>query len=211
MLKAEIFTTGFLENNCILVFDDVTHEGIIFDPSFEPHPILAFINTEQIQIKSILFTHGHFDHFAGLQFMLSGLNSSPQVGLHPADLTLWRDGGGSKHFRIPIDLPADPDLLLVHGQVINLGEAEIQVRHTPGHSRGSVIYYIPSLSTAVVGDLIFNRGIGRTDLDGGDFTTLAASIQTQVFTLPPDTRLIPGHGAFTTVANEIQNNPYVKP
>lgn len=208
-LKIQLFNSGPIDNNVILLFDDTTRHGIIFDPSFEPDQVLQSITQNQVTIDLILFTHGHFDHFAGLAYLLTRLNPSPKIGLHAADLQLWREGGGSVQFRIPIDTPPDPDMMLEHGQILRIGENTIEVRHTPGHSPGSVIYYIPSINTAVVGDLIFKQGVGRTDLDGGNFAVLRDSIEAQVFTLPALTTLIPGHGFNTTVSNEQKYNPFV--
>lgn len=208
-LKLRQQISGPLENNVIFLVDEDDREGILFDPSFDPHEVLTVIENEKITLTAILFTHGHFDHFAGLAYLLTQLKSTPRVGLHPADLQLWRQGGGSVQFRIPIEFPADPDLLLEHGQKLPLGQYSIEVRHTPGHSPGSVIFHIPAIQTALVGDLIFYRGVGRTDLDGGSFLTLRDSIKTQVFTLPPDTILIPGHGPNSTVSDEMRYNPYI--
>mgnify|MGYP001767192018 FL=1 len=109
-----------------------------------------------------------------------------------------------------MEIPPDPDLTLAHGQVLPFGDSTIEVRHTPGHSPGSVTFYLPSLKTALTGDLIFRQGIGRTDLNGGNFDQLCESIRDQIYTLPPDTVLIPGHGLNTTVADEIHSNPYVR-
>jgi len=208
-IKVHLLSSGPLENNVIILEDEETREGIIFDPSFSPEETLSLVENEKIRISSILFTHGHFDHFAGLSYLLAKIYPTPRVGLHAADLKLWREGGGSVQFRIPIDLPTDPDFLLEHGQQLPLGKDTIEVRHTPGHSPGSVIFHIPSIKTAIVGDLIFRHGVGRTDLDGGSFADLKNSIETQVFTLPAETILIPGHGPKTTVAEEMRSNPYV--
>lgn len=208
-LLLNVLSSSPMGNNVVLVHDAATHRAILIDPSFDPDEVLEYVQDNSLIIESILFTHGHFDHFAGLAFLLANLTPAPKVGLHKGDLSLWRSGGGSVHFRIPIDLPADPDFYLDDELVIDLGGEKIMVRHTPGHSPGSVIFFIPSLKTAIVGDLIFKQGIGRTDLDGGSFNTLKKSIDDQVFTLPPDTTLIPGHGPMTTVASEMQLNPYV--
>jgi glyoxylase-like metal-dependent hydrolase (beta-lactamase superfamily II) len=207
-LQIKEFCSSPLENNVILLFDDAG-ESILFDPSFGIEDVYEFIKNENLTVGKILFTHGHFDHFAGLAFLLSKISLAPQVGLHAADLEIWREGGGSRYFRMPMNPPCDPDLFLENGQQIALGESKIEVRHTPGHSPGSVTFYIPALQTALVGDLLFHRGIGRTDLEGGDFQTLKNSVQTQIFTLPADTVLIPGHGPHTTVKEEMENNPFI--
>lgn len=208
-LNIETFIAGPLGNNVVLVSNLETGQAYLFDPSFEPQVVVDKILSEHLKLEKILFTHGHFDHFTGLAYVLSKVSPPPAVGLHSEDLNLWRQGGGARQFRITIDIPGDPDFLLKGGQVLTLGEDEIEVRHTPGHSPGSVIFYIPSQNTAIVGDLIFQRGIGRTDLDGGSYKTLVKSVRTQVFTLPPATTLIPGHGPSTTVEEEMENNPYL--
>lgn len=208
-LKLHLQISGPLENNVIILQDEDSGEGMLFDPSFDPEKVLAVIENEKITLTTILFTHGHFDHFAGLTYLLTSLRPTPRIALHPGDLDLWHQGGGAVQFRIPIEFPADPDLPLEHGQRLTLGRYEVEVRHTPGHSPGSVIFHIPVIQTAIVGDLIFQRGVGRTDLDGGSFTALKNSIETQVFTLPSGTILIPGHGPNTSVAEEMRYNPYV--
>ena len=208
-LLINILYSGPMGNNVVILYDDLTRHAIIIDPSFDPEDVLAFIRENSLTVDMILFTHGHFDHFAGLPYLLANLLPVPKVGLHEADLALWQAGGGSVQFRVPIDLPADPDLFLADGQTIELGSEKIIVRHTPGHSQGSVIFYIESLKMAAVGDLIFYQGIGRTDLDGGSFEALKHSIESRIFTLPPQTTLIPGHGPLTTVESEMRLNPYV--
>lgn len=208
-LHIKVYCAGPLQNNVILIFDDVSKDCILFDPSFGIEDILKVVEQEKLTVKAIFFTHGHFDHFAGLSYLLSKLPAEPKIGLHADDLDMWRDGGGSKHFRVLVEPPCDPNLLIEDGQHLTLGKSEIEIRHTPGHSPGSVIYYIPDLKTAIVGDLIFHRGIGRTDLDGGSFKALKQSVHKHVFSLPPSTVLIPGHGPDTTVAEEMESNPYV--
>ena len=207
-LKIDTFTSSMMSSNVVILHDDETRHAIIMDPSFEPEQVLTFINNNSLSVEMILCTHGHFDHFAGLAYLLTKLHPKPKVGLHESDLALWRAGGGAVHFRIPIAVPEDPDIFLTENQTIHLGDGQIQIRHTPGHSPGSVVFYMESLHTAVVGDLIFHQGVGRTDLPGGSFEVLKNSIITQIFSLPPQTVLIPGHGPFTTVESEMQLNPY---
>ena len=96
------------------------------------------------------------------------------------------------------------------GEVIRIGEEELQVFFTPGHSPGSVSFYHEAGGFVIAGDVLFNGSIGRTDLPGGDQATLIRSIQTQLFSLPDDTKVYPGHGALTTIGLEKMNNPYVK-
>ncbi len=208
-LKIKTLSSSLMGNNVAILYDDATRRTVIIDPSFEPENILAFVQDNALSVEMIMCTHGHFDHFAGLAYLLANLAPKPEVALHKDDLALWRAGGGAVHFRIPIDIPADPDVYLTDEQTIQLGEGEIQIRHTPGHTPGSVVFYIKVLDVTLVGDLIFHQGIGRTDLDGGNFEVLKTSIKTKIFTLPPQTMLIPGHGPITTVESEMRLNPYV--
>lgn len=208
-LKLEVLVCGQMGNNVPILFDDVTKEAVIVDPSFSPDMVLAYLQEHKLNVRKIFLTHGHVDHFAGLAYLKANLPEKPEVGLHRDDLALFLDGGGGKKFRIPVDLPAKPDFFIENGQHFTLGKGEFEARTTPGHTPGSVIYFIPELATAICGDLIFYHGVGRTDLEGGSHASLVESIQRQVFTLPAETVLIPGHGDFTSVKEEIANNPFL--
>jgi glyoxylase-like metal-dependent hydrolase (beta-lactamase superfamily II) len=129
--------------------------------------------------------------------------------MHPDDLPVWRAGGGGRSFGFSIDPGPDPSVPLVHGQLLHLGDETLEVRHTPGHSPGHVVFYSPTAGVLFCGDLIFHRSVGRTDLPGSSAQKLVHSIHTQVYTLPPATRLLCGHGPDTTVAEEIAENPFV--
>ena len=208
-MKLDVLCLGPLRNNVIILSDDVTGKALVFDPSFDSEEMLEIVKSRNLTVESLLFTHGHFDHFAGLAHLIANLSPRPKVGLHKAELPLWQAAGGAAHWQVDIQTPEDPDFWLEEGVDLNFGAEKIQVRHTPGHSLGSVIFYLPWMNTAVVGDLIFKLGVGRTDLPGGDFSMLQNSILTKVFTLPPATVLISGHGPSTTVADEMEMNPYV--
>ncbi|MDP3449315.1 MAG: MBL fold metallo-hydrolase, partial [Anaerolineaceae bacterium] len=133
----------------------------------------------------------------------------PQLAMHRDDLELLRDGGGSKEFHMPVLPPDDPDLFLEDNIKLKFADTTIQVKLAPGHSAGSVIFYLPDVNTAICGDVIFYHSVGRTDLVGGNHETLINSIKTKVLSLPPETRLIPGHGQETTVREEMQHNPFL--
>ena len=208
-LKLKIINTGPLGNNVCVLYAAETKKAIVIDPSFEPQPVLDFIKHNELIVECILLTHGHFDHFAGIQYFISNLNCRPKMGMHRYDLELLRDGGGSKNFHVPILPPNDPDFFLEDKQIIRLEDFSIEVRLAPGHSTGSVVFYISDLDCAICGDVIFYHGVGRTDLDGGSEETLMASIRDQIFTLPPQTKLIPGHGQETSVREEMENNPFL--
>jgi hydroxyacylglutathione hydrolase len=208
-IKIKVFSTGQLSNNVVLLIDDASNEAIVVDPSYEPEVILNYISGHALKVKMILLTHGHFDHFAGVNFLNSKLLEKPKLAMHRDDLELLRDGGGSKEFHMPVLPPDDPDLFLEDQMELPFADASIQVRLAPGHTAGSVIFNISEANTAVCGDVIFYHSVGRTDLAGGSHETLIDSILRQVLTLPPETRLIPGHGEETTVREEMLHNPFL--
>lgn len=208
-LQIKEFSLGQLQNNTFVIYDESSKQAIIVDPSFQNQPILDYVKDHSLTVESILCTHAHFDHFAGVAFTAESLTPRPQIVLNEKDLALWEDGGGSKHFNFLIKLPPRPDQFITHGQILHLGKDQLEIREVPGHSPGSVIVYIPSLKTAICGDAIFRESIGRTDLVDGDHELLLTSIREQVFTLPDETVLLPGHGAHTTVAHEKRFNPYL--
>lgn len=208
-LAIKKFILGPIQNNSYLVYDLETRQALLIDPPMEPAPIAGFVRENKLVLEKVFVTHGHFDHYYGLPYLMNEFPSLQEVVLHPADLDLWNSGGGARHFwgkTIPV---VSPNHLLKDGEILHLGQHQFAFRYTPGHSNGSVIYYSQELNCAFVGDVIFFHSIGRTDLDGGDFNKLLQSIRTQVFTLPEDTQLLPGHGESTKVTEEKANNPFL--
>jgi hydroxyacylglutathione hydrolase len=203
------FSLGPIENNTYLAADPASRTAVIIDPSFDPDPILAFLENERLSLEAVWLTHAHFDHIAGVNRLISASSHELIIALHPDDLPLWHEDGGARLFGFKFHCEATPSLLLTHGQQLKLGEIGVEVRHTPGHSPGHVIYYLPTQGLAFTGDLIFYRSVGRTDLPGANPQQLAMSIKTKVYDLPPDTRLLPGHGPETTVGDEVRENPFV--
>lgn len=208
-LEYRTFTLGPLSNNTYLIFDTRIREAAIIDPSFDTQPILDILKTLNLALRSIWLTHAHFDHIAGVPSLAQTFPEA-QIGLHPADLPLWQEKGGASWFGWSLELSCTPNFTLKHEQRLGLGNHEIEVRHTPGHTPGHVVFYLPESKVLFCGDLIFHRSIGRTDLPGGDFEQLVHSIRTQVYTLPAETRLLPGHGLESTVGEEQENNPWVR-
>jgi hydroxyacylglutathione hydrolase len=148
----------------------------------------------------------------GLPALIRGYPDLP-VALHPADRELYDHvPEQARAFGLPFDgeLP-EPSVALAAGDTLRVGECELQVRFTPGHAPGHVILVAHDEGIALVGDVVFHRSIGRTDLPGGDFQALMRSIRDQVLTLPDATRLFPGHGPPTTVGGERMGNPFLLP
>jgi hydroxyacylglutathione hydrolase len=203
------FTLGPLGNNTYIVADPHSRIAAVIDPSFDSELVLSTAVREDLRIKAIWLTHAHFDHIAGIPGLLDGLSTPPQIGLHPYDLPIWREGGGARMFGYHLDPMPLPTLHFRHGQVLDLGNTRIEVRHTPGHTPGHVVFYAAYTGEVFCGDLIFRRSVGRTDLPGSNPTQLVESINTQIYTLPAEVRLFPGHGPETSVGEEHGENPYV--
>ena len=203
------FILGPLANNTYLIADPASGSAVVIDPTFDPTPVTDTANQMGWAIEAIWLTHAHFDHIAGCAEIIRRTRPDLPVALHPADLPVWREKGGARMFGFEIDPGPIPSLALAHGQILRLGAEVFEVRHTPGHSPGHVVFYSASAQTVLCGDLIFYRSVGRTDLPGGSSAQLAASIQSQIFSLPRETRLLPGHGPETKVGDELDENPYV--
>lgn len=206
ILQSHIF--GPLHNNTYFLVDPENRMAVIIDPAQGSHLLIDQIKQMGVALNAIWITHAHFDHFFGIQSFLLSFPDA-QVALHPLDLDLWREGGGSHDFGFSFKSDVHPQLFLIHGQKLTIGNLMIEVRHTPGHTPGHVIFYLPTMGTAFTGDLIFYHSIGRSDLRGGDSDQLIQSIHTQLFTLPANTRLLCGHGPETSVQEEMLNNPFV--
>ena len=209
MLQTISLVLGPAATNAYLIADTRAGEAAVIDPAWDGLVIVAEAQSRGWRIGQVWITHAHFDHFGGAGAVVSGFTPSPSIALHPADLPLWRMKGGADLFGIPMEAAPQPDVLLQPGQILRVGQFDFEVRHTPGHSPGHVIFYCASEKLVFCGDTIFSGGIGRTDLPGGDEETLIGSIRQQILTLPADTRLFSGHGEQTRVGEERKKNPFL--
>ena len=207
MAHYEHFVCGPLENNVFVLTDEATGSCAVIDPGIDCDAIHGYIERRGLKVSLILLTHGHFDHAHGAAVFAARYNAP--VALHPADQE-WLDRMAeicsSWNMPEPVGQP-EAGVALSHGQVLELGETRIEVRHTPGHSAGQVAFIVPG--TAFVGDTLFWRAVGRYDLPGSDYDALVRSITDQLYTLPDETVVWPGHGQSTTVGEERRLNPYV--
>jgi glyoxylase-like metal-dependent hydrolase (beta-lactamase superfamily II) len=209
MLEILTFVLGPVQTNAYLIGDPQSGEAAVIDPSWDGELILDAAHGRGWRIAHLWYTHAHFDHIGGAAAIADASNPLPLVALHPADHALWRMQGGAALFGYKIDPGPEPTIDLVESQTLRLGDVELQVRHTPGHTPGHVILYAAAMGVCFCGDLIFRGGVGRTDLPGGVWDHLLESVRSKVFTLPDETRLLPGHGSETTVGEERRSNPFV--
>ncbi len=210
MLEIRSFVLGPVQTNAYLLADPETKEAAVIDPAWDGDLILRAAQKRGWRIGHLWYTHAHFDHIGGAAAIADTLNPFPVVALHPEDHVLWRAGGGGALFGFDIDPGPEPMLDFQHGMRLRLGSTELQVRHAPGHTRGHCVFYVPAQKVCFTGDLIFKASVGRTDLPGGNWDALQASVREQIFTLPDETRLLSGHGPETTVGYEKQFNPFLR-
>jgi hydroxyacylglutathione hydrolase len=208
-LSISTFVLGPIENNTYLISDTTTKIAAIIDPSVASRDLARIIKENEWNLKYILITHAHFDHIGGVKWFKKQTKHSLNIALHPADLNLWREGGGSKEFGFDLDVGSEPNLFLEDNQIILMGNIPIKVLHTPGHTPGHVTFSIAEELVAFCGDLIFYHSVGRTDLQTSNEDDLLQSITEKIFKLDPKTTLYPGHGIKTTVLEEMENNPYL--
>ncbi len=211
MLEILTLTLGPVETNTYILADEASGEAAVIDPAWEGERILAAAAARGWRIAHLWYTHAHFDHIGGAAALADALPTPPIIALHPDDYKLWQAAGGAAIFGLHIDPGPDPTVSLQDGQKLQLGAYRLEVRHTPGHTPGHVIFYCAQAHTCFTGDLIFYRSVGRTDLPGGNWPALERSIRQHIYTLPPNTRLLPGHGPATTVEEEMRANPFVQP
>jgi glyoxylase-like metal-dependent hydrolase (beta-lactamase superfamily II) len=205
------FELGPFAERTVVLADPASRQALVVDPGFEAAEIVAAIQQAQLDPVAIVLTHGHIDHAVGAAELKAAFGVA-RVLVHAADLPLL-DGlpEQARLFGLGEVRSICHDGLLEDRQILRVGTIEIEVRHCPGHSPGHVVllWHDPETPTAVVGDVLFSNGVGRTDLWGGSWEDLEHSIRTVLYALPDHTRVIPGHGPETTIGEERASNPYV--
>ncbi|HTK42879.1 MAG TPA: MBL fold metallo-hydrolase [Gemmatimonadales bacterium] len=197
---------GQFGENCWLLADARTGEAVMIDPGEEPQMFLAELNTRGWSLGGIWITHGHIDHILGVAAVKRATGAP--IYLHPADRPLYDSlTQQGSWFGLKVDPLPPPDRDLEAGQRLDVGGLEFTVRHTPGHSPGSVSFV--RQGTIFGGDVLFNGSIGRTDLPGGDAATLLKSIHRDFLSLPDSTIVRSGHGPETTIGVERLTNPFL--
>jgi hydroxyacylglutathione hydrolase len=209
MVQVRQLPLGPLQTNCYLIGCEETLQAAVVDPSWNGRSIVATAETDGWEITHILLTHSHFDHVGGLE-EVKALTGAP-IYIHAEAVEMLNNTTMSAaFFGLRVSPPPSPDEYLSDGQEIQLGELLIQVMYTPGHAPGHVSFYLPDYRVVFDGDVLFQDGIGRTDLPGGDFATLMETIQEKLLTLPDETKVFSGHGPATTIGQERRNNPYLQ-
>lgn len=185
-----------------------TGQAIFVDPGDQPELLWQAVIDAGVQLTAIVLTHAHLDHVGAVEPIRRRVGVP--VYVHPADDEILAAAPGlAQMYGWQIEPVAPADHPLADGDTITVGNTRFTVLHTPGHSPGSVCLYAPDERLLIGGDTLFARSVGRTDLPGGDGPTLIRSIQQQLWPLPDDVRVLPGHGPATTIGDEKRLNPFV--
>lgn len=208
MMTVKEFQVGMVCTNCFLAVNSDTKEALIIDPGDQAQMIADYADQNQLHPVAVLLTHGHFDHCMAAEklaekygILIYAHEDEKQTMEHPAYNCCTMIGK---------DLVFHADKYF-HGEQGHLSMAgfEIEVLHTPGHTVGGVCFYIKSENLLFSGDTLFCESVGRTDFPKGSMSQLVHSVQEKLFPLPNDTKVLPGHGEWTTIGHEKQYNPFL--
>ena len=208
-LQAFIIPVTPFQQNCSLVYDDARKLCAIVDPGGDVAMILAAIKQSGVAIEKILLTHGHIDHAGGAAELKEALQV-PIEGPHPDDLFLLETlpETGAK-YGMSDARKVLPDRWLAEGEEVSIGDLRFAIYEAPGHTPGSVVFFNDENRFALVGDVLFQGSIGRTDFPRGDHETLLRSIREKLFPLGDDVVFLPGHGSPGQIGEERKTNPFV--
>jgi hydroxyacylglutathione hydrolase len=200
---------GVLQTNCYILYNH-HKECIIVDPGAEGDKLISFLHNEELLPLSILLTHAHFDHIGAVDDVRN--HYKIPVYIHDLEANWLGDASlnGSQLFMNGRSIQTSPaDVLLTEEGDLSIGAFTFKIFETPGHSPGSVSFYVKDIDTVFAGDTLFLGSIGRTDLPGGNHHQLLISIQDKLLTLPEGTAVLPGHGPITSVQKEKESNPFL--
>jgi hydroxyacylglutathione hydrolase len=213
MIEFKKFTFNPFQENTYLVWHKLTNESAVIDPGCstksEEETLSNFINDNNLRVKYLLNTHCHIDHILGNAFIKEKYNClffAPELDL-PLISNLLNQ---AEMFGVSAKQSPEPDKFISEELILRLSEVEMKFLFTPGHTPGEYCIYFPSENICFSGDVLFYESIGRTDLWGGNYSTLINSIKTKLLTLPTQTKIYPGHSESTSIQYEIYNNPFLK-
>ena len=208
-LAITVVPVTLFEQNCSLVWNSETKEGVVVDPGGDLARIRAAIKEKGVTVDKILLTHGHIDHAGGAAELAAELGV-PIEGPHQADaFLLERLAQAGAAYGITGARPVTPTRWLEEGDRVMIGGSEFEVLHCPGHSPGSVVFFSRELGFALMGDVLFRGSVGRSDIPGGDHATLISSIKSKLLPLGDEVSFLPGHGPGSTIGEERWSNPFL--
>lgn len=204
IIRIEVMPLG---TNCYLAYDESTREGIVIDPGGSPELIKKAIDNHGVRVVAIVNTHGHWDHVGANDEIKAYTGAPVYIGTGDKDF-LTDSSLNSSAMMGARGTVSDADGLLNEGDIISFGSCRLKVLETPGHSPGGIS--LAGEGAVFSGDTLFYRSVGRSDLYGGSYDTLIASVRYKLFTLPDDTLVCTGHGIPTNIGEEKQGNPFAR-
>ncbi len=200
---------GLLQTNCYVLYNP-QKDCIIFDPGAEGEKLIAYLEKEQLKPQAILLTHAHFDHIGAVDEIRQYYKVPVYVHENEANWLTDSTLNGSQLFMNGRSITVSPpDKIIKKEEVLSIGGFTFEILETPGHSPGSVSFYVENMNTVFAGDTLFQGSIGRTDLPGGNQEQLLNSIKEKLLALPKETTVLPGHGPVTSIEKEVHFNPFI--
>ncbi|WP_178625614.1 MBL fold metallo-hydrolase [Frisingicoccus sp.] len=206
-LAIRMMVLGPVQTNCFFLINEDTKEVLIIDPADRAQKIIEWINSEGLKPVAILLTHGHFDHIMGMAGVKNEYHIPVYASKDEVEVLANPQLNVSTMMGAYISLTADE--LFADGDVLELAGMKLKVISTPGHTIGSVCFYMEEEKVLISGDTLFEASVGRSDFPTGSSRQLIESIKTRLFVLPDDTDVFPGHGGTTSIAYEKAHNPFI--
>lgn len=205
-IKTAYLTVGALGTNCFIMINTETGEAVVIDPGAQAERIRRIVSDQNAQICAILLTHGHFDHIGAADELRRNFGCPVYALEEEREVLSSERMNLSPQFSEGIKLEAD--IWLHDGETVSCAGISFEVIATPGHTPGGCCFYVKEEGLLFAGDTLFAGSVGRTDFPGGSMQQLTASVENRLFCLPDDTRVLPGHGGFSTIGYEKENNPF---
>ncbi|GIV33683.1 MAG: MBL fold hydrolase [Chitinophagales bacterium] len=211
MTQVTQFTFNMFQENTYLLFDE-TGQCVIIDPGChtnrERQELTRYIDSEQLKPVMLINTHCHVDHIMGNRFIYDTYQLKPVM--HRLELPVLQAADRvAAYFGVQVEESPLPEEFLEEGDIVQVGNMQLEVIFTPGHSPGEICLYCRAEQFLIAGDVLFYQSIGRTDLPGGDYETLIASIKKKILPLGDEVKVYSGHGPETTIGFERRNNPFL--
>ena len=205
-IEIKSMTLGMVATNCYLIINKETKEALLIDPADNALRISNVIEENVCTLKAILLTHGHFDHIMALNELKKRYNVP--VYAHEEEEDVLKQSSLNMSGMIGQIYTTQADIYVKDGEHLKLAGLDIIVLHTPGHTKGGVCYYLPEEKVLMSGDTLFHCSIGRTDFPTGSMSQLVRSVKEQLFVMPDDVQVYPGHDSVTSIGYEKQYNPF---
>ncbi len=205
-MKIEHIIVGPIQSNCYIVYDEKSLDAMVVDPGDEPAKILKIIKENSLKVIYIVCTHAHFDHIGAVASIKE--KTGAKIVINKDDLEIYmgaKDQGAFWGFEI--EQPPAPDIFVIEGDELFVGGLKFKVLHTPGHSPGGICLY--SEGIILTGDTVFAGSVGRTDFYGGSIEELKKSFK-KIMSLPPETKILPGHGDWSKIVEEKEMNFFIQ-